>query len=97
MDPYESEVPQMVVRKEMVPEVIEPLARAHMGPKCLFNAFVTKVVKLKDGELASTSNEAEFRCASFWFSFFLIKKSVFRRLDVSCVFDVFRQFFENMF
>ena len=55
---------------------------AHMGPKCPAYAFVTKGVKLKDGELTGTSNEAEFRYASFSFLCFL-RKTVFRRVDVS--------------
>ena len=60
----------------------------HMGQKFSFYVFVTNGVKLKDGELSGTSNEGEFLYASFSFVCFLMNKSVFRRLDVSCVFDV---------
>ena len=39
----------------------------YLGPLGPFYVFVTNGVKMKDGELSGTSNEAEFRYASFWF------------------------------
>ena len=50
--------------------------------KCQVYVFVTNGAKIKDGELSGTSNEVEFRYASFWFLLFSKKKSVFKRLDV---------------
>ena len=56
-----------------------------------FYVFVTNGVNIKDWELYGTSNEAELRYAYFSVLCFL-RKTVFRRLGVSCLVDAFWRF-----